>query len=239
MYTRIAEEVSKTLKKKPFYPLADLVYEVLLDDVVHARILPGVKINESKLADSLNFSRTPITIAIQRLIEEDYLTKKKSSQAIVKERQVSYYENLISTRKSLEMTGVSEAAKRISKEDINKLTEINELYGRLSDNLELYGDSQSHAQYDHAFHKLIMEASKNKFLIDCYKTIEIPLVNYRYLLCHRLPENDLKEIIKIVYKDHVAIINALSLNLSSVAATEISNDIDGMQTAFNRSTYLF
>lgn len=69
-------EVSK--REHPFFSITDLVYLFLQEEIIHLHLRPNEKLNESRIANELKISRTPVRKALDKLLEE-FLVEKKAS----------------------------------------------------------------------------------------------------------------------------------------------------------------
>ncbi len=65
---------SKTLFNTAANDLGTKAYRRLRELIVHGRLAPGSRLIETEVADRLGLSRTPIRSALQRLMQEGYIT---------------------------------------------------------------------------------------------------------------------------------------------------------------------
>ena len=63
-------DIESYKKNNPFIILADVIYQHFKYNIMQGLLLPGDKIIESKIAQDLNVSRTPVNIAINRALKE-------------------------------------------------------------------------------------------------------------------------------------------------------------------------
>ena len=73
------------MKENPFLHLEDIIYQALRMEIIGLRIAPGSKLNESKIAEDLGVSRTPVRNALARLVEEEYAAYLAASLITEKE----------------------------------------------------------------------------------------------------------------------------------------------------------
>ncbi len=73
------------MKENPFLHLEDIIYQALRMEIIGLRIAPGSKLNESKIAEDLGVSRTPVRNALARLVEEGYAAYLAASLITEKE----------------------------------------------------------------------------------------------------------------------------------------------------------
>lgn len=62
-------DIEACKKENPFIVLADVIYKHLKNDIMQGLLLPGDKIVESKIAQQLDVSRTPVNIALNRALK--------------------------------------------------------------------------------------------------------------------------------------------------------------------------
>ena len=73
------------MKENPFLHLEDIIYQALRMEIIGLRIAPGSILNESKIAEDLGVSRTPVRNALARLVEEEYAAYLAASLITEKE----------------------------------------------------------------------------------------------------------------------------------------------------------
>ena len=54
------QTLHKKIEENPFLVLEDVIYHSLRNDIIELQLTPGSKLNESKLAEDLGISRSPI-----------------------------------------------------------------------------------------------------------------------------------------------------------------------------------
>lgn len=102
-------------------PLADAIYQQLLDAIYQGRLLPGSVVNEALLAQEFGVSRGPVREAVRRLQGIQLITR----QPYAKSRVISLTPNaaleLYQLRMALEGMACGLAAQNMSDEDIEML----------------------------------------------------------------------------------------------------------------------
>ena len=63
-------------KRNPFLSLSDIVYDILLQEIVSFRMAPGSRVNESTIAELLGVSRSPVKNALTRLMHNSYVVRQ-------------------------------------------------------------------------------------------------------------------------------------------------------------------
>ena len=117
-------DIEACKKENPFIVLADVIYKHLKNDIMQGLLLPGDKIVESKIAQQLDVSRTPVNIALNRALKDGWLERR--SKRFLTVRKISPQEcfYLYEARKFLEGQAPYLAAKPITKAELMGLKEI-------------------------------------------------------------------------------------------------------------------
>lgn len=137
-----------------------MVYEAIKENILDGRYQPGDSLVESRIAEELHVSRTPVREAIRQLEFEDLVVSIPNRGVFVQGLTKQDSEDIFSIRTLIEGQIVKWAIDRITEEEINKLYEIVEL-------MELYTskkDYTSLVRLDTNFHKTIYDACKSKHL---------------------------------------------------------------------------
>ena len=66
-------DIEACKKDNPFIILTDIIYRHLKNDIMQGILLPGDKIVESKIAQQLNVSRTPVNVALSRALKDGWI----------------------------------------------------------------------------------------------------------------------------------------------------------------------
>ena len=136
------------------------VYSELQDAILSEQFKKGESLTEHFLTEKLGVSRTPVRSALQRLAEEGLVSLVPNRGAVVigitKEDLVDIYK----IRMRLEGLASSMAAKKITDEDKQKLSEtlaLSEFYIQR-------GDTEHIKELDTVFHRTIYEASGSRMI---------------------------------------------------------------------------
>lgn len=157
--------IEQKRKANPFISNTSLAYQLLLEDILNGDRLPGSKINQSSLTQNFALSRSPIRDAINRLEEEGYLVQGKKQSYYVYILQPKDALHILEFRKALETLAGQLAVKRVTQEELTLLKD------NLRKTEKMAGqDHQEIIHLDSQFHHILIEASKNEYLIDTYHT---------------------------------------------------------------------
>ena len=147
-------------------PQGQAVYRQLLELISTGRLLPGTRLRETELSESLGVSRTPIREAV-RLLEADGLVDHLPRQgATVSSLSYAEIMELYEMRAVLESTAARFAARAASDIELDELTRLNEEFADAAD------DSHRAAELNRRFHLVLQDAAKNRFLLKSIVTLQ-------------------------------------------------------------------
>lgn len=215
------EKLEQLQKDNPFSILWEIIYEDIYSDISSGILMPGDRVSDLKIANSLGTSRSPVKKAIDKLIAEGilYRTDKK---IYVTELTIEDYFSLYEARVVLEKNAAYMAAKQISSEQLVYLEKILKCIkeAATTGNVILYRKNEQ------AFHKAIILATNNKYFMHMYATIQNDLSRYQFALTkkaafeNRSPDYLLKEYQKH-YRIFFAIKNGLALEAQDAMETDL------------------
>lgn len=159
-------DVLSTLKPVDHdFSLKDHIYKVLRAAVLDMDIYApdaDLKLDERRLADQLNVSRTPIREALSRLEQERFIEIRARKGVFVKRKSLSEILDMIVVWAALESMAARLACLQASDVDISNLRRIGEKYG--VDNVDGRLDEYSEANV--RFHSAILHMSGNDLLVE-------------------------------------------------------------------------
>ncbi len=109
--------------------LTEEAYQKIKGFILSSEIYPRQKIVIEELARQMGVSRTPIREAMNRLVNEGYVTHVWNRGFSVKEITADEVEELYGAREALEPYLAEEAARRISKSEVQDLERLLKQYG--------------------------------------------------------------------------------------------------------------
>ena len=136
------------------------VYSKVREDILEGRYKNGDYLVETKLAEELSVSRTPIREALKQLELEDLVVSIPNRGVMVQGMSSHDIDDIFTIRHLIEGQAAFWAAERIDKENLSKLTEIIEL-------MEMYtrkNDANNLARLDTEFHEVIYSACDSRVL---------------------------------------------------------------------------
>lgn len=147
----IADERGKSLGQK--------TYDTLLDKLIRREIPVGSVLQDRKIAEMLDISRTPVRDALNRLENEGFVTRLSGGALMVKEFSTRELIETLHVRQVLEMESIRLATGRIP------LAELDEIEAAIKLILAADApDSEDNWTVDSRFHGLIGHYSGNAVL---------------------------------------------------------------------------
>jgi len=155
--------------------LEEMVYSKLEEEILSGELSNGTSLGEIALSKRLGVSRTPVRGALHRLSEEGLVEILPNRGATVVGINVDDLVDIYRIRERLEGLASSLAAKRITAEELEKLTEAVEL-------AEFYNgkrDTEHIKELDTVFHSIIFKASGSRFLSKTLSELHKKIKSYR------------------------------------------------------------
>lgn len=198
--------------------LSERAYDRLLDLLLSRQIPVGTVLQERRLAEMLEVSRTPTREALYRLESEGFVTRKPGRILIVKEVSVRDLIEILHVRRVLETESVTLALGRIPAEELDGIeAAIHELLA--SDDPSAGNDWQ----VDDRFHGMIGQYTGNSVLA---KTIQDLRLKTHMFNRERVPERFVAG-----HREHLAIIDALRARDLETARAGIQLHIDNVKAS--------
>lgn len=142
------------------YSLRGKIFNILRQQILDGKYLPGDSLIETKLAEELGVSRTPIREAIRQLELEGLVDSIPNKGVIVRGISEKDIEDIYTIRNVLEGLAARWAVEKIDDEELEELKDSFEL-------MEFYsnkGDIEQVAKLNTKFHEVIFRATKSSVL---------------------------------------------------------------------------
>jgi DNA-binding GntR family transcriptional regulator len=166
---KYAIERQKTLREQ--------IVESIKESIATGKLKPGEKICETKLAEDLGISRTPLREAIQTLEAEGFLNVVPRKGAVVSEYSKKDIEDIYEIKATLEGLAARLATKNLSDEDIYHLGDINNQLKSMS--LKNESSVSRFFRVHNQFHELFLKASNNERLYQLNCQLMEPFKRFR------------------------------------------------------------
>lgn len=145
--------------------LRQQVYQALKQIILRGDLASGERVVETKLAEQLQVSRTPIREAISQLKREQLIVSKANGGFRVATLSVQDAAQLYDCRIALEQLSVADACEKITSKQLKKLEKYVLLAEKLAKSESSKSDSRKLLEIDYQFHHLIAESSGNQWLL--------------------------------------------------------------------------
>ncbi len=159
------ELIAQIQSDSPFISNQELVYEVVLSDLLSHTLKGGEKISQGKLGSEFNLSRGPIKIALERLEKEGFLVKNEDGSFFVREPDPYFMGNIYTFKRQLDLLATSQAIYDISKE---KLELLHQNVKDMCEALQA-SDYLKFQECDMEFHLIIVQVAHNPLLKETYQ----------------------------------------------------------------------
>lgn len=204
-------------------PLAQEVYDNLLEQLISLRIAPGARMSVDSLARELGVSQTPIKEAMGRLEGEGLVVHAhRLGYRAAPQLSEAQFRDLYDLRLTLEPQAASRAAKRVNDEQLAALV-------ALADETRIPSlDARSHygrsAKADAAFHDTLLVIAGNMLVRDVLAKLHVHIHLYR-LMYHASVTADVQD-------EHDAVIDALRRHDACEAEQLVREHIQRSQQRF-------
>jgi DNA-binding GntR family transcriptional regulator len=191
------------------------VFVRLENDILNGKYKPGESLNESKVANELNVSRTPVREAIRQLELEGLVAYVPNKGSTVKGLSTEDIDDIFEIRMKIEGMAAKRAAANITLAQLKELKEVVEFE-------EFYtqkGDTEQILKLDTKFHEIIFKASGSRLL-------DRTLTSFHHYIqrARNLSLKD-KERAKKALIEHMAIMKAIEVHDKDQAEMLMSQHI--------------
>jgi DNA-binding GntR family transcriptional regulator len=175
----------------------DLAFSKLMGAIEAGVYQPGDRLREIEISERLNLSRTPVREALRRLEAENIVEHRPRVGAVIRTLGQTEVVELYEMRLVLERTAAEMAAKHAAEAEVDEMAGLNDEIAELAQ-----GGAQA-AVINHAFHRAIYLAARNRFLMDAARAM-----NNALLLLGPTTLADADRIATVV-RQHNAILDAI------------------------------
>lgn len=144
-------------------------YQYLVDAVQSGRLVPGTRLREIELAETLGLSRTPVREALSRLQSEGLAINDPERGLIVTELDHSMMSELYAMREVLEGTAARLAARHASDVEIEFLREVTHRDEQLK-------TAEEFAANNRLFHATLYRCAHNRYLVKTLNSLQESMI---------------------------------------------------------------
>lgn len=185
------------------------------ESILNNELKPGERIVETKIAEQLGISQSPVREAIRELETMGLVETKPFYGCFVKVLTKKEIGDIYAIRAHLEMFATREATNRISKENLKNLRKILEKMKLAVKKNKV----QEYTELDIKFHNIIIKAADN-IMLSKFWSLGIPL--WTYVTTKRITYKDLRDQINT----HEAIYNSMIKHESEEAALKAKENVE-------------
>ena len=153
------------------------VYEFLKDGIIKGTYCPGEKLNERKIAELVNVSRTPTREALRVLGHEGYVTNIARRGVFVKKYSPEELDTLHKMLIRLEGLAVEMAAPKLSKSNLVHLQKMTNRLGSLASKRN-YGE---YLTLNFEFHLFFPRIAESRELLDAISQLRKRIFRFYYI----------------------------------------------------------
>lgn len=181
----------------------DAVYQALRQAILGSLMKPGERLNVDDLARKLGVSLTPVRHAIQQLATEGLVEIRPRSGTFVASLTSSEIADTFDVRCALECLAAEKAVERATPGQVKRLRELLKLLRKPVKSEE---DRKAHEQYNIEFHRIFIDGSGNKRLIEMYEALNA------HIKIARLHSDDQEWVRRLdeEHAEHERIVNAFA-----------------------------
>lgn len=149
-------------------------YQFIRKKIERCEYAPNDMLSESLLREELGFSRTPVREAIGRLAQEGLVRVYPKRGIMVSAISIGDIHQIFEVRALVEPYAITTHNDKLDLSEIERFAEIFRAYDGGGDGADLYG-------IDDDFHKTLISAMKNDYLLELYDRIHVQSVRLRVL----------------------------------------------------------
>lgn len=209
-------------------PLREMVYEELKMQILTGAIVPGTRMMEVELAETMGVSRTPIREAIRKLEKEGLVTIRPRRGAYASSISTQDMLEILEVRQNMEGLAAYFAASRMTPDQLDTLKQLSGKYNEAVN----AGNTEDMIEYDTKFHRCIVDSCNNKVLVQMIEQLQEMVLRFRYIYydTFRRAEN--------MPEEHQAIYDAIACGDEDAARAAADVHIDRLKTLVSNEDVL-
>lgn len=172
------------------------VYAAVRRMILDHELVPGCKINQGKLAQELDVSRTPVVKALHKLEMEGLVENTPQKGFFVHQFTILELRNVFALREAIEAMAVDDLAGDLTDAQIEELAACFAPFGTGAGSI----DAAAYARADRAFHGALLRMCRNNLARKVDRSFQILARTYRVGLVREPAET---------FPEHMAVLAAL------------------------------
>lgn len=222
------ELFKQLIENNPCEATVKLVYKCLYNEIILLHMLPGSKINLSKISNELNVSGTTVRDAAALLLKDDLVKMQSNQGFFVRELNIVELRDITAARKIIEPDAAKLLCEKITKEQIDIFNNLL----ILMDNTVKKSDYSEYKKLDEAFHRTIINFCGNESIITMYNSIVDTIKRYALFATVNLYKKD-TAYINTSFRQHRNIVKSLENSLIDNIGILLRNHIDNDERSIN------
>ena len=213
------------MSRSPDAKLRDIVMQLLYDEIINLKIIPGTKLNVNQISASLGISRTPVAEAIARLTEIGFVVSHDGQNgSYVLSLDLRDMINLYRVRDAVESEAAALCAIAADDKTITSLYSLAEAFRDSVINRDYRGMKET----DMPFHRMIIDHCGNPYIVNCYEQLLPKLTMYQSSMLHFIGDSrsDANPWMPSVKYNHVSVVSAIRMRMPDMARQAMSGHID-------------
>lgn len=196
--------------------LSQMAYDRLLDQLIKRELPVGAVLQERRLAEAMDISRTPVREALNRLESEGFVTRKPGRLLVVKEFSTRELIETLHVRQIMESEAIGLATPRIPVDELDAVeADINELLA------SPHPSAEADWAVDSRLHRMVAAHSGNAVLAGMIEALRVKTYTFNL---DRVPER-----FEIGHREHLVMIDALRRRDREAARTAIQQHIENVK----------
>ena len=184
------------------------------ESILNNELKPGDRLIETKIAEQLGVSQSPVREAIRELELMGLIESKPFLGCFVKVLTRKDISDIYMMRAELEEFATREATKKITDTELGNLKELIEKMNLAVDNKEV----KEFTELDVEFYRIIVEVADNIMLTRFWN---LGLVQWSYVTTSRITDEDFH----FIMKNHFAMYESMAKHDSETAAMRAKNNV--------------
>lgn len=197
-------------------PVTAEAYNIVKDQIVTLKLLPGQLLMVQQLSKEYGISRTPVREALVRLKEEGLVNETDGRKFQVSYITWKLIRDIFQARESVEITAISHAAATYHKKMEKRLSAIQKKLQKSYENKQYV----TYFEADNAFHYWLLEVLGNTVIINWMERIRDQQQRIRYATM------GISTSMEISYDEHLRMMEAVRRNDVELAKTEMHNHLE-------------
>lgn len=218
-------KLKQYMEQSPDSKLRDLVMKLLYDEIVGLHIAPGTKLNVNQIAASLGISRTPVAEAIGSLADIGFVVSRPNqSGSFVLDLSLHDMINLYRVRNAIESEAAALCAHHADEGVVRDLGRLAEAF---SDSV-VRRDIRGMKDTDMPFHRLVVDACGNPYIVHSYEQILPKLIMYQSSMLEFVGQqnNEANPWFSSVKYNHISVVSAIRMRMPELARQSMAEHID-------------